>query len=322
MATDTTPSSTGSPKRKIVIIGITGRQGGALCEHLYKKMDTWDIHGITRDLESEHSKALLSKFPLIHLHKGDCLDTASLESAFTNAYAVFGVTNPFVARWTGSGNAHTDTDAEVVQGKNIVDACKKCNVKHYVFTSVASAQDNTGVPTFDAKWEIEKYIQESKIPCTIIAPVGFFENMLSPFAGLKQGVMPGLLKPGRTAQMIAVTDIGYFAMNALENPSEWIGKRFEIAGDDMTMDEQCNIIAKVRHEEGQWKVSTPPDWVFKLFIPKAVGSLKKFLDEKGCHVDIKECRKVHPELLSFEKWLYSQGLDKAKLASPGWCVIQ
>lgn len=316
-------AATGTTK-KVVIIGVTGRQGGALCEHLYNsKAISWDIHGITRDPTSEHSKEIQTKFPSIHLHKADCLDEASLERIFTNADAVFGVTNPFIARWNGgSGTAQTDTDAEIVQGKNIANACKKCNVKHLVFASVASAQDNTGVPTFDAKWEVEKYIKEINIPATVLAPVGFFENMLSPFAGLKQGVMPGLLKPGGKAQMISVYDIGYFAANAMEHPEEWIGKRFEIAGDEMSTDEQVKVIAKVRNEEGQWKVSTPPDWVFKLFIPKAVGSLKKFLDEKGCHADIKECRRVHPQLMNFEQWLRYQKLDTAKLASPGWCIIQ
>ncbi len=276
---------------------------------------------MTRDPHSEPAKALHALG--IEVVKGDCLDRASLEAAFQGADAVFGVTNPFVKRWTGSGSAQTDTDGEVQQGKNIVDACKSAGVRHLVFASVASAGEKTGIPTFDSKWKVEEYIKASGFSgsTTILAPVGFFENMQSPFAGLKQGSMPGLLKPGTRTQMISTEDIGWFAVNAFENPSEWLGRRLEIAGETATADDQCKTIERVRNEAGQWHVSTPPDFVFKLFIPKAVGSLKKFLEEKGTHVDVEECRKIHPGLMNFEKWLVSQGLDKKPLPSPGWCTV-
>ena len=256
--------------------------------------------------------------------RADALDRASLDRAFAGADAVFGVTNPFVgARWTGASSAApaTDTDGEVTQGKNIADACKACGA-FLVFTSVASALDKTGVPTFDAKAAVEDHIRAIGLPCAIIAPVGFFENMRSPFAGIKQGVIPGLLKKGRKAQMIACDDIGYFAARAIAGgPGAFAGTRLEIAGDELSADEQCAVLARLRGEEGKWKTSTPPDFVFKLFIPKAVGSLKTFLDERGCRVDIAALRAAHPELKSFEAWCVAEGLDKAVLAKPSLCAI-
>lgn len=307
-------------KRKIVVIGATGRQGGATVQHLQKNAESWDIVALSRDPTSDEAKALSKSG--VTVVKGDCLDVNSLVAAFQGAYGVFGVTNPFAKKWNGTGQAHTDTDAEVVQGKNIADACKTAGVQHLVFASVASADQNTGVPTFDAKWQVEQYIKQLGIPATVIAPSGFFENMESPFAGLKQGSMPGLLKKGRKAQMISTYDIGWFVVNCFDKPSEWIGKRLEIAGDEHTAEEQCEVIARLRGEEGHWKVSTPPDWVFKLFIPKAVGTLKRFLDEQGSKVDIGACRAIHPGLMTFEAWCKYKGIDKKQLPSPGWCTVQ
>lgn len=293
----------------------------------------WDVTVLTRNPESAEAKALAQKVaalrrdapgvqgPAFSFVKGDCLHPASLAAAFSGAYGVFGVTNPFTQRWTGKGAAHTDVGAEEQQGLNMVDAAKAAGVRHFVFASVASAGDDSGVPTFDAKWRVELYLRASGVPHTVIAPVGFMENMESPFAGLKQGVMPGLLKHGTKAQFISTHDIGWFVADAFAHPAEYLGLRLEVAGDELTADQQAEIIARVRGD-GPWKVSTPPDWVFKLFIPKAVGSLKHFLESKGCKADVAECRRRHPGLMSFEQWLRFTGIDKKHLPSPGLCTIQ
>ncbi len=163
-------------KRRIVVIGATGRQGGATARRL-KDAGCWEVVAGTRDLTSAPAQALAAAgFALVKL---DCVDKSSLIAAFQGAYGVFGVTNPFTQRWTGSGTAVTDTDSEVVQGKNIVDACRAANVAHLVFASVAAANANSGVPTFEAKWAVEKYLTASGQPHTVLGPVGFLENMES-----------------------------------------------------------------------------------------------------------------------------------------------
>jgi uncharacterized protein YbjT (DUF2867 family) len=314
-------SSLPPPPRKVVVIGGTGRQGGATARRLLK-IGGWDVHVMTRDPESEPAKAIQKEGAT--LVRGDCLDKASLDAAFAGAYGVFAVTNPFTKRWTGSGSATTDTEAETVQGINVADACQRLNVRHLVFASVAGAREGTykvHVATFEAKWRVEEFIRQIGIPATIIAPTGFFENLRSPFAGIKQGVMPGLLKPGTRTQMISCEDIGWFCANAFEHPEDFIGKRLEVAGDTMTPEQQCETIARVRNEEGQWRVSVPPGWVFKLFIPKAVGTLKEFLEQEGTKVDVEELRKIHPGLMSFEMWLRHTGLDKEALDKPGMCAV-
>ena len=260
----------------ILVTGATGRQGGALINALLTRGGSWRIVAITRDPASSPARALAARG--ITLYKADANSRASLDAALAAhapVHAFFAVTNPFAARWTGGAAPRGDTSMETLQGVNMVDACKAAGVAHFVFTSVASAGDcvvdGGPVETFDAKWKVEQHLAASGLPHTILAPVGFFENMQSSFAGLKQGVVPGLLKPVSTRmQMISCKDIGIFAAIALENREAWLGKRFEIAGDDTSAEKQAACLSLLRKGE-PWRVKVPPDFVFKLFIPKAVG---------------------------------------------------
>ena len=68
----------------------------------------------------------------------------------------------------------------------------------------------------------------------------------------------------------------------------------------------------------------PPELLLRLVVPTAVASLRKFLEERGCHVDIAALRREHPALLTFEDWLRRRGLDKRVLPPAGWaaCAIE
>ena len=143
----------------------------------------------------------------------------------------------------------------------------------------------------------------------------------SPFAGLKQGVVPGLVKRGRKAQMVSVDDVGAAARMAFEDPARWAGRRFELAGDELTCEELCAVIARVRGEQGRWRVLTPPDLLLRLLMPRAVASLRTFLDERGTHVDLAEVRRELPGVMDVEAWLRFKGLDQRVLPSGSWCVI-
>ena len=52
------------------------------------------------------------------------------------------------------------------------DAAKAAGV-HLVFTSVGSANRQTGVPHFESKYEVEKHIADIGVRATVLAPVYF-----------------------------------------------------------------------------------------------------------------------------------------------------
>jgi NmrA-like family len=208
-STTTTTSSTTPPttKRTIVVIGCTGRQGGGFIRALEEreKRSEWKIIGVTRDITSPEAKALATRGVI--LETGDTNDRASLDrilSTHSPVYAFFAVTNPFgfgpSRRWSGTGRAFGDTNAEEKQGIHMVDACKAANVSHFIFTSSAGAS-GSDVATMEVKAKIETYLIASGLKYSIVAPVGFYENLLNAFAGIKQGVVPGLIKEETRVQV-------------------------------------------------------------------------------------------------------------------------
>ena len=201
-------------------------------------------------------------------------------------------------------------------------------MRHLVLASVASAGEATGVPAFDSKWAFELHLQREAAagrapPTTVLAPVGFMENFESNFASLRQGVVPSLLSRGRKVQLVSVEDVAWFACAAFERPAEFVGRRIELAGDERSAEELCDAIARVRGEAGRWHVVAPPEMLLRLVVPAAVASLRRFLEERGCHVDIAALRAEHPGLMRFEDWLRRRGLDTRTLPPAGWasCAI-
>ena len=136
------------------------------------------------------------------------------------------------------------TDAEIRQGVAAADAAKVASV-HLVFTSVGSANRNTGVPHFDSKYEVEKYIGKVGVRATILAPVAFMENLYFIKDQLAKGTYASALAPTRALAQVAVPDIGAVAVRVLEEPARFTGKRFDLAGDELSGNDAMNILSRV-----------------------------------------------------------------------------
>ena len=191
---------------KILITGCTGNLGGALARALLKKGHT--VRGITRKPDSEKARKLADLGA--EIVKGDYDDPASLRKAVSGMSQVFVMGTPY----------ESGTDVETRQSIAIVDAVKKERINHLLYASVSDADRDTGIPHFDSKRKVEKYIESLDIPFTIIAPVYFFDNILSPFVlpSLKKGAFAMSLPPERTLQGVAVSD-GRLAGGGLGSPA-------------------------------------------------------------------------------------------------------
>jgi uncharacterized protein YbjT (DUF2867 family) len=148
-------------KLTVVVTGSTGKQGGAVARGLLERGHK--VRAVTRDPNSSQAK-LLAK-------AGAKLVAASLEDAVGIREALEGATSLFAMTTPFGG-----TEAEIRQGVAAADAAKAAGV-HLVFTSVGSANRQTGVPHFDSKYEVEKHIVKVGVRATILAPVVFMENL-------------------------------------------------------------------------------------------------------------------------------------------------
>ena len=99
-----------------------------------------------------------------------------------------------------------ETEGETRRGKMMADIAKERKIEHLVYSSVANADKNTGIPHFESKYKIEQHIKNLGIPHTIIGPTFFMENLLGP--GLQQGQLALPLSPSSTLQQSAIENIG------------------------------------------------------------------------------------------------------------------
>ena len=275
----------------ILVSGATGRQGGAVARELLSR--GYPVRGLTRNPDSERAQQLAGLG--IDMVKGDFDDVDSLNSATQGVYGVFSVQNFWEHGKQG----------EIRQGRNLADAAKRAGASHFVYTSVASADKNTGIPHFDSKYEIEEYIKSIQLPYTVIRPVSFMENWEYSRADIVNGIIYGPLSPGTRTQHITVKDIGRFAAEAFDNPAEWLGVSIDIAGDDHTQQELAGLFSRVTGKEVSY-VQVPWD-EFEEQQGEEMAIMEKWFENVGYSVDVADLRSKYRWLTSLEQYLMENG---------------
>ena len=212
-----------SSKLNVLVTGATGKQGGHLVRELLARGHS--VRALTRKPESPAAAELADRG--VAIIPGNFDDEGSLERAARGVDTVFAMSTPF------EGGAKTETN----EGLNIVRAASRVRVKHLVYSSVAGADRATGIPHFDSKFEVEKEIRKSGVPFTIVAPVFFMENFLAEWmaAGIAQGSIAIAVPATRRLQQIAVEDIARFTALVIERREHFLGKRIDIASDELTL---------------------------------------------------------------------------------------
>jgi len=216
--------------RTILITGVTGHQGGAVARAL--RGTGFSLRGLTRKPESERAVALARRG--VDVVKGDLDDEATLRRALAGVWGVFSVQNTWEA----------GVEGEEAQGKRLATLAREAGVAHYVYTSVGSANQRTGVPHFDNKGRIEETVRGLRFPShVILRPVFFMENLLAPYS-LQGSTLAVALGRGTKLQMIAVDDIGWFGARAFTAAAALNRREIDLAGDVRTMPEAAAILTE------------------------------------------------------------------------------
>ncbi|MCA8910428.1 MAG: NmrA family NAD(P)-binding protein, partial [Planctomycetes bacterium] len=157
-----------------------------------------------------------------------------LKAALDGAWGVFSVQNTWEA----------GVEKEEEQGKRLAKLAREAGVQHFVYTSVGSAERNTGIPHFDNKWRVEETVRGLDFPGhVIIRPVFFMENLPSPWF-LNGDKLVTALKPETKLQMVAVDDIGRVGAQAFIDAEKLNRCEIEIAGDAVTMSEAAKTVGE------------------------------------------------------------------------------
>src|SRR5262245_51559278 len=197
-------------EKVVLICGATGKQGGATLRHLAKR-GGFKLRALTRKPESDAAKAVAALGAEVAV--GDFNDEASLERAMTGVWGVFAVQNTWEA----------GVEGEERQGLRVARIAHAKGVQHFVYTSVGSADEETGIPHFENKFRVEQVVKKLGFPSyVILRPVFFMENLPSPWF-LNGDKLNTALKPETKLQMVAVDDVGKFSSKAFTDAETFRG---------------------------------------------------------------------------------------------------
>lgn len=218
----------------ILITGATGQQGGATARALLAAGHK--VVAMTRNPSSPKAKELAALGA--ELVQADLDDEVSLRSALEGKWGVFAVQNTWEA----------GVEGEEEQGKRLAHLAKEAGVQHFVYASVGSAGQATGIPHFDNKYRIEETVRELGFPSyVILRPSFFMENLTSPFfkPGIDDGAVAIAVLPKTQIQMVAVEDIAEYGKMAFEQHEQLNGQAIDFAGDEMTPLQLATTLSEV-----------------------------------------------------------------------------
>jgi uncharacterized protein YbjT (DUF2867 family) len=283
-----------SDSLSVLVSGATGQQGGALARVLLDKGHR--VRAFIRRPDSPEAKEL--KRLGAELAEGDFEEPSTMEGAARGMDAVFVVATPFEA----------GTEAETRHGIAAAHAAKAAGVGHLVYSSVANADKDTGIPHFDSKRRVEEHIEGLGVPYTIVAPVYFMENLLAPWTlpQLKEGRFSMALPSSRPLQQIALSDIAAFTGVVLENREEFVGRRVDIASDELSGEEVAKVLTRITGHEIHY-VELPLEQV-RQAMGEDGARMFEWFDQVGYSADIAALRRDHPEVgwHTFEGWAKEQ----------------
>ncbi|MFJ4324338.1 NmrA/HSCARG family protein [Streptomyces tricolor] len=261
----------------VLVLAATGGQGRAVTDALLRRQAR--IRALVRDPDRQAARELAERG--VEVVAGSLSDRDSLAAAMRGVASVFAFTTPFEA----------GVEAEVGQGRAILSSATRERVPHLVFSSVAGADQDSGVPHFESKARIEADLASGDVPYTILGPTYFFDNALGGEERVLRGFLDLPLPPDRPLQQLARADLGAFAAEVMLDPAPYLGQRIELASDAPTPAHMAASLSKalgreVRQTQVPLATIGNPD----------MHAMWTFLNGPGYRVDIPALHDAHPEI--------------------------
>jgi len=141
----------------------------------------------------------------------------------------------------------------------------------------------------------------SALEPTILAPVFFMENLSFGKEQLAKGVYASALPPTRKLAQVAVADIGAVAVRVLEDAERFAGRRFDLAGDELTGKEVVAVLSRVTGRPFSYS-QIPLDVLRQR--SEDYAKMTEWFDRVGYTVDRAALRREFPDVAfhDFESW--------------------
>jgi uncharacterized protein YbjT (DUF2867 family) len=215
-----------------LVMGITGKVGGATAEHLLAHGR--QVRALVRNREKASSWANRG----VELVDGDWNDSAAIERALKGVEGAF-VMLPSV--WAPS------PDYREAKGviANHAAALTRAAPPRVVALSSMGANRTSGIGMITALSLLEQGFRELTSPTVFLRAGGFFENFLYGLQVARGGTLPVYYNPtNRKSTMVATNDIGREVATLLIGPA-WSGRRVIELGSMVSADEVARQLGEV-----------------------------------------------------------------------------
>ncbi len=219
-----------------LVMGITGKVGGATAEHLLTHGK--EVRALVRNREKASNWANQG----VELVDGDWNDSAAIERALEGVEGAF-VMLPAV--WAPS------PDFKEAKGviANYVEALTRAAPPRVVALSSMGANRTSGLGMITALSLMEQGFHDLASPIAFVRAGGFFENFLYGLHVAQGGTLPVYYNPtNRKSTMVAANDIGAEAATLLIGPA-WSGRRIVELGSMVSADEVAAQLGEVMQRD-------------------------------------------------------------------------
>jgi uncharacterized protein YbjT (DUF2867 family) len=244
-------------KKTIAVIGATGLQGKGVVNAL-DEQGTFNVRAITRNPDNFAGKAN-------EVEKADLNDVASLKLAFKNAYGVFLVTN------------FMETQDEISQVKNAIEAAKEAGVQHFIWSTLANAEAISNgefdVPFFTGKAKANELVANAGFAYhTFVQAPFYFQNFIGALAPMaKQDGTTGFTFPinpeVKNIHLGDINDLGKVVAGAFLHPEKvGNGSKLSLAAQQSSFNE---ILAAYKENGKEYSFTQVPAELFSTFFEGA-----------------------------------------------------
>jgi uncharacterized protein YbjT (DUF2867 family) len=275
----------------VLVVGATGRQGGAVARHLRAREVR--VRALARNPESAKARALAADG--IEVVQGDLNRPDTLAAALSGVDGLFSVQN-FWEKGVGY-------EGEVRQGLALLDAAKAAGIRHVVQSTIATQAGGTpgDVHHFRSKAEIDRHLKASGLPYTLVGTVWFMDNMLDPKLGpLTFPVLAGSLGPNTPFPMLAVDDIGAAVTATFASPESHLGQQRDLASEVLTLTQMRDTYQRVTGAvPKRWKM---PNLLLRLLNRDFAAQLR-WQERQPWQISPAALRELISEPSTFERFL-------------------
>jgi uncharacterized protein YbjT (DUF2867 family) len=186
-----------------VVTGANGNTGAVVARQLLQAGKA--VRVVVRDARKAAPLAALGA----QVAEADIDDSAALERAFQGAAGAYVMSPPLL-----SSTDFINERERTFQG--VARAARRAGLEHLVLLSSIGAQQPSGTGPIRSVAVGEALLKQSGIPVSSVRAAYFIENWLAVLGAVKSdGVLPSFLPRDLSIEMVATTDIGQVAAQAL-----------------------------------------------------------------------------------------------------------